>query len=97
MVVRIALYPVREGKNAERWIKDNAERLRSAPGVKDAHFIRSTDQEGRYAGAILFFSSPAALEMYRGSDVFQEVTREIREEWVDPSQEVRQGEYEILG
>lgn len=95
MHVRIATYPVQEGKDIESWVEENAAKIRSAPGVIGAEFIRSTD-DPRYVGAILRFGDPEDIDRYRSSEQYRDIVDDLRSNYLDSAEEVRQGHYEVL-
>ena len=95
MYVRFASYRIREDRNEEDWLVQHGDEVRSAPGVKEVNFLRNLDDEERIA-ALVYFETESDLQAYLSSDVFEEVVADLMANWVDPSDEVKQLQFEVV-
>jgi len=95
MVIRLATYHARPGKDAEGWQRSTAATARGIQGMRQVEFVRSVEDPLQY-GVLMFFDTQADLDAYKASDTYRDLVQSLQETWADNSKPATEQVFESL-
>ncbi|MHA2163892.1 MAG: hypothetical protein ACXABF_15870 [Candidatus Thorarchaeota archaeon] len=78
MSLRRISYHVREGEDAEGWIRDHAAEMRGVDGMERVEFLRSESEPSQWT-ALMYFASSKKLEEYKSTGPYTALVGSLRE------------------